>query len=371
MKIRVFQIDHDKDEKHLAFRDYRTAMEKAGRIDESIYKQVYGGEVPCRTLEEVYALCNGDKHPAGYIAESMSVSNVVEIEQGNNHCCFYVDSIGFKPVEFDIDKADRSDMMRIVVCENEKVPYEVEIPHDIHAIRYVVPANQTATLTADATVDVTFENVLKKFTVSVVKQDIENDTAQGDASLAGAVYGIYNGDELIDTYTTDEYGSFTTHEFECGDNWTIKELTPSEGYLLDSTVYEVGAEANTQLYTTFRNGQYKYLAEYALAGSAFFIGGSEDMFRKLKAKLTDEYRAYSDKGRMSSKMDNLKAAYSAVYQDMKQPARTREQSVQTAKLLYELADCAVRCEVEQSMQTVREEPVQTEECSENMSFGYG
>ncbi len=128
---------------------------------------------------------------------------------------------------------------------------------------------------------------------------------------------------------------------------------------------------NAQLYTTFRNGQYKYLAEYALAGAAFFIGGGEDMFRKLKTKLTDEYRAYSDKGRMSSKIDNLKAAYSAVYQDLKQPARTREQSMQTAKLLYELADCAVRCEVEQSMQTVQEEPVQTEECSESMSIGYG
>ncbi len=128
---------------------------------------------------------------------------------------------------------------------------------------------------------------------------------------------------------------------------------------------------NAQLYTTFRNCQYKYLAEYALAGSAFFIGGSEDMFRKLKTKLTDEYRAYSDKGRMSSKIDNLKAAYSAVYQDLKQPARTREQSVQTAKLLYELAECAVRCEVEQSMQTMQEEPVQTEECSESMSIGYG
>ncbi len=128
---------------------------------------------------------------------------------------------------------------------------------------------------------------------------------------------------------------------------------------------------NAQLYTTFRNGQYKYLAEYALAGSAFFIGGSEGIFRKLKTKLTGEYRAYSDKGRMSSKIDNLKAAYSAVYQDLKQPARTREQSVQTAKLLYELADCAVRCEVEQSMQTVQEEPMQTEECSESMSIGYG
>ena len=138
MKIRVFQIDHEKDEKNLAFRDYQTALAKNGRIDESIYKQVYGGEVPCRTLEEVYSLCNGENKPLGYIAESMSVSNVIEVTDDVNHCCFYVDSVGFKMVDFDTSKADRSDMMRILILENEKVPYEAEISHDIHAMQNVV-----------------------------------------------------------------------------------------------------------------------------------------------------------------------------------------------------------------------------------------
>ena len=156
--------------------------------------------------------------------------------------------------------------------KNEKIVYtisEKDVP-----IRYVVPANQTATLTADATVDVTFENVLKKFTVEVVKKDIENGTAQGDASLAGAIYGIYNGDELIDTYTTDENGSFTTHEFECGDNWTIKELTPSEGYLLDSTVYEVGAEEKN--YTIENNAIEMTVYETPVKGKISIIKHSDD-----------------------------------------------------------------------------------------------
>ena len=156
--------------------------------------------------------------------------------------------------------------------ENEKIEYtisEKDVP-----IRYVVPANQTATLTADATVDVTFENVLKKFTVEVVKKDIENGTTQGDASLAGAVYGIYNGDELIDTYTTDEYGSFTTHEFECGDNWTIKELTPSEGYLLDTTVYSVGAEEKK--YTIENNAIEMTVYETPVKGKISIIKHSDD-----------------------------------------------------------------------------------------------
>ena len=141
-------------------------------------------------------------------------------------------------------------------------------------LSHVVPANQTATLTADATVDVTFENVLKKFTVEVVKKDIENGTAPGDASLAGAVYGIYNGDELIDTYTTDEYGSFITHEFECGENWTIKELTPSEGYLLDTTVYSVGAEEKK--YTIENNAIEMTVYETPVKGKISIIKHSDD-----------------------------------------------------------------------------------------------
>lgn len=107
----------------------------------------------------------------------------------------------------------------------------------------------------------------------------------------------------------------------------------------------------SQISATFRNRQYKYLAEYVLAGSAFFIGAKDEeaMFEKLKSKLANEYRAYIDKGRISAKIDNLKSAYSAVYRDLKISAHTREQSVQTAKNLFILADCAVKICTEQKL----------------------
>ena len=123
---------------------------------------------------------------------------------------------------------------------NEKIVYtisEKNVP-----VRYVVPADQTATLTADATTTKTFKNILKKFTVEVTKQDSETTSAQGDGTLAGAVYGLYKDGELADTYTTDENGYFKTKEYVCG-NYTVQEISPSEGYLLDETVYSVGAEA--------------------------------------------------------------------------------------------------------------------------------
>lgn len=82
----------------------------------------------------------------------------------------------------------------------------------------------------------------QKFNVTVTKSDAEMGTAQGDASLAGAVYGIYKDEELIDTYTTDKNGQFTTKYYVCGNDWTVRELSPSEGYLLDRTIHKVGAE---------------------------------------------------------------------------------------------------------------------------------
>ena len=111
------------------------------------------------------------------------------------------------------------------------------------AIRYVVPNSQSAAVEWNSVTNKSFSNILKKFNVTVTKSDCESGMAQGDASLAGAAYGIYKGNQLVDTYYTDETGQFTTGYYVCGDDWTIREISPSEGYLLDSTVYPVGAEA--------------------------------------------------------------------------------------------------------------------------------
>ena len=109
-------------------------------------------------------------------------------------------------------------------------------------VKYVPQDTQTVTIVSGQTASVQFSNVLKKFRVNVTKQDYEKGHAQGDAKLSGAVYGLYKGDELVAQYTTDSNGSFTTDYYVCGTDWTIKEITPSEGYLLNDTVYRVGAD---------------------------------------------------------------------------------------------------------------------------------
>lgn len=154
---------------------------------------------------------------------------------------------------------------------NEKIVYtisEKNVP-----VRYVVPADQTATLTADATTTKTFKNILKKFTVELTKQDSKTASAQGNGTLAGAVYGLYKDGELADTYTTDENGYFKTKEYVCG-NYTVQEISPSEGYLLDETVYSVGAEA--EYYFIEHNPLSMTVTEDVIKGNIAMIKHSDD-----------------------------------------------------------------------------------------------
>lgn len=119
----------------------------------------------------------------------------------------------------------------------------------------------------------------------------------------------------------------------------------------------------SQIYAAFKNEQYKYLAEYALAGSAFFIDKSceKDMFAKLRAKLKAEYKPYTDKGKVATKQRNLQECVTAVMKDLRQTARTREQCINTAKMLYKLADSAVRLSVEKTLYEPVAEHIESED----------
>lgn len=108
--------------------------------------------------------------------------------------------------------------------------------------KYVQPQSQQVTVYPGQTSSVSFSNILKKFTVEMEKVDSATGEAQGDSTLDGAVYGMFKGETLLDTYTTANGGKFTTKEYPCGPDYSIREISPSEGYLLDETIYPVGAE---------------------------------------------------------------------------------------------------------------------------------
>ena len=141
--------------------------------------------------------------------------------------------------------------------------------------RYVPNQSQTITVSSNKTSSVSFYNILKKFRVTVIKQDYEKDHAQGDAKLSGAVYGLFKGNDLVAKYTTDSNGSFTTDYFVCGTDWTIKEITPSEGYLLNDTVYKVGADPKD--YTVeYNNAPDMTVMEQVIKGKISIIKHTDD-----------------------------------------------------------------------------------------------
>ena len=140
------------------------------------------------------------------------------------------------------------------------------------AIRYVVPQNQTAAVEWNKVTNKSFVNILKKWNVTVTKSDKETGTAQGDASLAGATYGIYKGEQLIDRYTTDANGQFTTKYYVCGDDWSVREINPSEGYLLDESAHHIGAEAKN--YTVEYNSTANDVTEQVIKGNIAEISRS-------------------------------------------------------------------------------------------------
>ena len=147
-------------------------------------------------------------------------------------------------------------------------------------IRYVVPEKQTAPIKWNEVTNRDFTNILKKFSVTVTKSDREEGTAQGDAKLSGAVYGIYKGDTLVDKYVTDSEGQFTTKEYVCDIDWTIREITPSEGYLLDKTIHKVGAEP--KLFTIEHNLVANDVTEQVMKGNIAIIKHADDGETKIE-----------------------------------------------------------------------------------------
>ena len=156
-------------------------------------------------------------------------------------------------------------------------------------ICYVVPEDQTTAVEWNTVTQAEVCNVLKKWSATVTKRDAETGLSQGDATLAGAVYGVFKGEELVDTYITNESGQFTTTDYVCGDDWTIRELSPSEGYLLDNTVYPVGAKP--QHYTAEHNPIALDVAEQVIRGSVALTKVDKDYpENKLEGAVFDVYR---------------------------------------------------------------------------------
>lgn len=183
-----------------------------------------------------------------------------------------VDNIKFNFKGNGIDKDVVTDSKGRIFIDN--IPAGVYTVTEYPIDRYVTPKSQTVTIIGGQTSTVHFSNILKKFRVKVVKSDIEKGHAQGDAKLSGAKYGIFKGEQLIDTYTTDSNASFTTDYYVCDKDWTIREIESSEGYLVNDEVYKVGAEPKQ--YTVELNNINLDVVEQVKKGKIAIIKHTDD-----------------------------------------------------------------------------------------------
>lgn len=140
------------------------------------------------------------------------------------------------------------DGLPIYSADGSKITYtatEINVPN-----KYVKPQSQTFQLTEGQTASIHFENKLKRWRVTVTKSDdTTGSTPQGNGSLAGAKYGVYRGNELVKEYTTDENGQFTTDYYPYGEDWTLREISASPGYLVSEVstkLCEIPAGSNEE-----------------------------------------------------------------------------------------------------------------------------
>lgn len=129
---------------------------------------------------------------------------------------------------------------------------------------YVIDVNQEAVvdITAEKTYDTELSDKRVNATINLVKEDKDTgNRPQGDATLTGAVYGLYAKEDILDPsmdgtvihkkdslvgkITTDKNASGTIENLYLGEYYW-QEISPSEGYELDETKYPFTASYKDQ-----------------------------------------------------------------------------------------------------------------------------
>ena len=96
MKIKIYQINRDRDKNFVKFLHYKHLdnFQETKEINASIYDEVFRGDVDCEKLEDVYRRFNTEGHPL-HRGHSLSVSDIVVTKDG----AYYCDSVGFLKVD--------------------------------------------------------------------------------------------------------------------------------------------------------------------------------------------------------------------------------------------------------------------------------
>ena len=144
MKINIYQINHERDDKRLMFFGLDEVQKLTGSkmVKAEIYDKIFSGDVDCPSLEGVFHKFNYD-HPAGYTGRSLSVSDVVEIVESDNteKGFYYCDNFGFKTISFAPEKAQDTvskNQITVLYLQVGKLPQTVSIDNSLEAMQQLV-----------------------------------------------------------------------------------------------------------------------------------------------------------------------------------------------------------------------------------------
>ena len=175
MRIRIYQINLDRDTNHVAFvgTERLERYQGSSAIDSALYDKVFEGDVDSTDLEAVFQMFNLN-HPKGYAGRSLSVSDIVEIVEdpvpGNFYFC---DTMGFKHIAFQPNPSASE-----TIYTHDEAANILEL----------------------------FENVLDRYSIKVPSpEDDERETDNG-AKLYGSVYS-----ELLDDVENTLNGLLKRH----------------------------------------------------------------------------------------------------------------------------------------------------------------
>lgn len=231
MFIRIYQINLERDEKRVCFLSHTSMTLHSGSLDSSIYDLVFTGDVECENLNEIFEMFNIE-HPYGYKARSMSVSDVIEIVKDfdKTNCSsdfFFVDSIGFKKVEFDTRATKKSPhfcegntYISALLVESLSEPRKIRVKNDLKTMQKLVGGDiETVSLCDDSDSDIVlvcneegkisglplnralYSMVDREITYSELKERFKNAEAS-DEHMIGLI--VFSKDSFAMPYSDEE-----------------------------------------------------------------------------------------------------------------------------------------------------------------------
>ena len=144
MKINIFQINQERDDKRLMFfgLDEIQKLTGEGNVRSENYDLIFSGDVDCKNLESVYQKFNTD-HPVGYKGRSLSVSDVVEVVESDSvqKGFYFCDNFGFKEIDFEPKKAQdviSKNQITVLLIQVGQPPQTVSIDNSLEAMQQLV-----------------------------------------------------------------------------------------------------------------------------------------------------------------------------------------------------------------------------------------